>query len=346
MIVPVKDAGPLLGEVLAAVRDQGEVELIVVDSGSRDGSPEIARAAGAELIEIPPDQFGHGRTRNLAAERSSGELICFLTQDAVPEPGWLDAYRESFELDPRVGAAFGPHLPVRATRSPMVARELTEFFAGFSPNGTPALHRAGDLTFLSNVNACYLRECWEELRFAGHPVQRGPGVRARDARGGLGEGVPAARRGPARARLRPARLHAALLRRVQGPAGGQRPRGTAAAARRRSRGCGRRALDARAGTPGARPGALDSALDRSPRRPARGVGARLTSRGAAGPSSARSVPGRARRRGPRRRPCPPASRCSLAGAASRTSSGSAAREPPHSPPPFPGCLSARCTSRS
>ena len=164
VVIPVKNGGALLQQALAAVRAQGDVELIVVDSGSTDGSQAVARAAGAELVEIPPEEFGHGRTRNLAAERSTGELICFLTQDAVPEPGWLDAYREAFGLDARVGAAFGPHLPFPDT-SPMIARELTEFFAGFSPNGQPALQRAGDLAFLSNVNACYLRECWAELRF-------------------------------------------------------------------------------------------------------------------------------------------------------------------------------------
>src|SRR5687768_4794215 len=98
VIVPVKDGGPLLERVLAAVRAQGELELIVIDSGSIDGSQDVARAAGAELIEIAPHEFGHGRTRNLGAERASGELICFLTQDAVPEPGWLKAYREAFEL--------------------------------------------------------------------------------------------------------------------------------------------------------------------------------------------------------------------------------------------------------
>jgi GT2 family glycosyltransferase/glycosyltransferase involved in cell wall biosynthesis len=164
VVIPVKNGGALMERVFEAVRAQGALELIVVDSGSTDGSQDLARAAGAELIEIPPADFGHGRTRNLAAERASGELICFLTQDAVPLPGWLDAYREAFELAPRVGAAFGPHLPFPDT-SPMIARELTEFFAGFSPNGTPAQHRAGDLAFLSNVNACYARECWAELRF-------------------------------------------------------------------------------------------------------------------------------------------------------------------------------------
>jgi O-antigen biosynthesis protein len=165
VVIPVKDGMPLLERTLEAVGAQGDLELVVIDSGSRDGSQAAARAAGAELIEIVPAEFGHGRTRNLGAERSSGELICFLTQDAVPEEGWLEAYREAFRLHPRVGAAFGPHLPFERT-SPMIARELTEFFAGFSPDGGPALQREGGLTFLSNVNACYARACWAELRFA------------------------------------------------------------------------------------------------------------------------------------------------------------------------------------
>jgi O-antigen biosynthesis protein len=164
VVIPVKDAGPLLERVLESVRAQGDLELIVIDSGSRDRSREIARASGAEVVEIDPAEFGHGRTRNLGAERASGELIAFLTQDAVPLRGWLDALREAFELDVRVGAAFGPHLPFDDT-SPMIARELTEFFAGFAPDGRPALQRGGGLSFLSNVNAAYARECWEELRF-------------------------------------------------------------------------------------------------------------------------------------------------------------------------------------
>ena len=108
--------------------------MLVIDSGSRDRSVAIARAAGVRVVEIEPGEFGHGRTRNLGASLCAGELICFLTQDATPCPGWLDAYREAFTLDARVGAAYGPHLP-RPDTSPMIARELTEFFATFSPDG-------------------------------------------------------------------------------------------------------------------------------------------------------------------------------------------------------------------
>src|SRR5207302_5339134 len=128
-------------------------ETLVIDSGSRDRSVAIARSAGVSVLEIPPAEFGHGRTRNLGAEQTSGELICFLTQDATPLPGWLDAYREAFALDERVGAAYGPHLP-RPDTSPMISRELTEFFAGSAPDGRPAVQRGGAAAFLSHSDAC------------------------------------------------------------------------------------------------------------------------------------------------------------------------------------------------
>jgi glycosyltransferase involved in cell wall biosynthesis/GT2 family glycosyltransferase len=164
VVIPVKDGERFLEELLDALAREGVQETLVIDSGSRDRSREIARSAGVQLLEIDARDFGHAHTRNLGAERTSGELICFLTQDATPCPGWLGAYREAFTLDQRVGAAYGPHLP-RTQTSPMIARELTEFFAGFSADGLPVAQCAGDSSFLSNVNACYKRECWEQVRF-------------------------------------------------------------------------------------------------------------------------------------------------------------------------------------
>ncbi len=161
----------------------------------------------------------------------------------------------------------------------MIARELTEFFAGFSPNGRPALQRAGDLTFLSNVNACYLARVLGRAPLPGHRLQRGPGLRPRDARGRLGQGLPPRRGGPARPRLRPGRLHA-----------GATSTSTAASARRaatwsrctRARPArevrARPALDARAGPAGGPARALGGALGGPPGRPPLRVGARLAGR--------------------------------------------------------------------
>jgi glycosyltransferase involved in cell wall biosynthesis len=168
VVIPVKDGERYLEELLRALAREDVDEVLMIDSGSQDRSLEIVRAAGVELLEIDPAEFSHGRTRNLGAERTHGELICFLTQDATPVPGWAAAYREAFALQEHVGAAYGPHLP-RADTSPMIARELTEFFGSFEVGGGPipgpALQHAGGSTFLSNVNACYARACWEQIRF-------------------------------------------------------------------------------------------------------------------------------------------------------------------------------------
>ncbi|HWX87486.1 MAG TPA: glycosyltransferase family A protein, partial [Solirubrobacteraceae bacterium] len=87
VVIPVKDGERYLRELLEALAREGPSETLVIDSGSRDRSREIARAAGVEVLEIEPTEFAHGKTRNLGAERTSGELICFLTQDATPCEG-------------------------------------------------------------------------------------------------------------------------------------------------------------------------------------------------------------------------------------------------------------------
>ena len=150
VVIPVLDGERHLEELLAALAG---LDVLVIDSGSRDRSLQIARAAGVRIVEIPQAEFGHGRTRNLGATLVEGELIAFLTQDATPLPGWAAAYEAAF-ADPSVGVAYGPHLP-RPETSPMIARELEEFFA--------AQERYPD--FLSNVNACYRRACWAEIEF-------------------------------------------------------------------------------------------------------------------------------------------------------------------------------------
>ena len=162
VVIPVKDGARFLGEVLDALAREGADDVLVIDSGSTDGSLRIARAAGATVLEIASDQFGHGRTRNLGAERASGDVIAFLTQDATPAPGWLAAIREGLARSPEVGVVFGPHLP-RPETSPMIARELTDFFVTFGDG--PHVYTPGEPVFLSNVNAAYRRACWEELRF-------------------------------------------------------------------------------------------------------------------------------------------------------------------------------------
>jgi len=154
VVIPVKNGRRYLGEVLAAVaREAPDSEILVIDSGSTDGSVDIARAAAVRVHEIGSGEFGHGRTRNLGAELTTGDVVAFLTQDATPAPGWNGALLAPFQ-DDDVGVVFGPQLP-RPGALPMVARELEWFFANL-PAEDP---------YLSNVNAAYRRECWAQVRF-------------------------------------------------------------------------------------------------------------------------------------------------------------------------------------
>ncbi len=67
-------------------------ELIVVDNASADGSAALARelSPGAVVIETGSNQ-GFAAACNGGAAAASGELVCFLNPDAVPQPGWRDA---------------------------------------------------------------------------------------------------------------------------------------------------------------------------------------------------------------------------------------------------------------
>jgi len=179
VVVPVKDGGRYLAELLAAVPAASSsgvpVDVLIIDSGSTDDSCALARATGARVVEIDPATFQHGRTRNLGAEWSTGDVIAFLTQDATPVPGWVDALLEGFALADDVGIVFGPHL-ARPDTSPMIARELAAFFATKADaDGGPRVERLGGDPWLSNVNAAYRRECWEAVRFPEVPYAEDQG---------------------------------------------------------------------------------------------------------------------------------------------------------------------------
>src|SRR4051794_6859942 len=184
--IPVLNGARYLDEVLAAVRSQrvdADVEIVIVDSGSTDGSQEIARGHGALVHEISRDQFSHGGTRNLLMELASGEHVAFLTQDATPAgDGWLAALLEGFQAAPDVAAVFGPHL-ARPGASHMIASEMERHFATWgagdevqvqrlqrTPEGIAA-YRAfpGLLSFLSDVNCAIARWAWRRV-----PYREGP----------------------------------------------------------------------------------------------------------------------------------------------------------------------------
>lgn len=178
--IPVLDGGALFAEVLRALSAQTVAhELIVCDSGSRDESVALARASGARVLEIAPQSFSHGGTRNLLVQSASGARVALLTQDAVPaDERWLERLLGGFELAADVAIVYGPYRP-RAQASPPVRIELESWFRSLAPDGAaqldrlderereslPAIELLGRRGFFTDANACLDRRAWERVPF-------------------------------------------------------------------------------------------------------------------------------------------------------------------------------------
>jgi rhamnosyltransferase len=169
VLIPVKDGGADLVRCLQAIAAQkveDEVEVVVVDSGSSDGSVDRAREFGAEVHEIPASEFVHGATRNLAAQLSRGDVLVFTTQDAVPaDDQWLARLVQALDGD-GVAGAYGRQLPHEDATPP------EQFFLDFMYGPSPRIQRLGGIeelsfeqTLFSNVNSAIPRRVWETNPF-------------------------------------------------------------------------------------------------------------------------------------------------------------------------------------
>ncbi len=82
-----------------------DYEVIVVDGPSTDGtSAWLARQAGIQRAECPVANLSV--SRNVGLSLASGDVICFLDDDAMPEPDWLNRLAPAY-ADPEVGAVGG-----------------------------------------------------------------------------------------------------------------------------------------------------------------------------------------------------------------------------------------------
>lgn len=111
-----------LEETLTAVFNQKtdfEWDVLVYDSESRDNSVEIIKnfqKKHKNLTFVPYEKakYSHGRTRQEAAERSKGEIMVYLSQDAVPaNENWLSEMVAPFEISDNIKAVLGRQIPRR-----------------------------------------------------------------------------------------------------------------------------------------------------------------------------------------------------------------------------------------
>jgi rhamnosyltransferase len=114
IIIPTLNASRFLGSLLTSLRRQtiADLDITIVDSSSADETVNIARSHSASVHVIPKNEFDHGGTRTLIGKLVKGDILVYLTQDALP----IDEYAvaklvQPFSHDNQTGVAFGRQIP-------------------------------------------------------------------------------------------------------------------------------------------------------------------------------------------------------------------------------------------
>ena len=110
VVIPVKNGADTLAACIEGILAQtlsDRLEIIVIDSGSTDGSVEMASRYPVQVRQIAPTEFNHGETRNLGAQMARGEFVAMTVQDARPvDHRWLERMLKHFD-DPAVAGVCG-----------------------------------------------------------------------------------------------------------------------------------------------------------------------------------------------------------------------------------------------
>lgn len=131
------DGERYLDRLLTAVEAQdypGSFDVLVIDSGSTDRTLDIVAAHPAVRVHtIPNEEFGHGRTRDLAARLADGEIVAYLTHDAVPaDDTWLRELVLPMADDPRIAAVVGRQA-ARPGAPPVLKYDIQRVFERMGP---------------------------------------------------------------------------------------------------------------------------------------------------------------------------------------------------------------------
>jgi rhamnosyltransferase len=169
IVIPAKDEALNIRSCLDAVFSQvtsAEFEVILVDSGSTDGTPEVVSSYPVRLYRIAPEEFHHARTRNYLASLARGKYLVYLNADAFPaSPNWLNSLISNFS-DSSVGAVYGRHLPKPDCNLERQAVLATMYGSEKIVKERSRKQELGYRYYhLSTVNAAIRKDVWESTGF-------------------------------------------------------------------------------------------------------------------------------------------------------------------------------------
>lgn len=205
VVIPVRNEAAKLAMCLEGILSQKVpvLEILVIDSGSTDGTQEIVRRyPRTRLIEIPGSTFNHGDTRNLGVREARGDFILFTVGDAWAFDGqWIETLLSGFVAEDIAVVSGAQVVAHRADTSPLewfrpVSQPSLTVARFDSPAAYDAAapHEKHAACAVDDVNALYRRAALEEIPFrqvvygedvlfaidalrAGHAIARHPGAR-------------------------------------------------------------------------------------------------------------------------------------------------------------------------
>jgi rhamnosyltransferase len=178
LVIPTKNGGPLFARVLDGLRSQSlwsQLEVIIVDSGSTDGTLEAAIKAGVGVYKVEPASFNHGATRDYAISLATNEVVVLMVQDALPrDDRMIERLVAAFD-DPAVAGTYARQLP-QPDSDVLTKRNLDRWLTGRTTREVrqskgsdwyerlPAMERYLFCNF-DNVCAAIRKSIWQQERF-------------------------------------------------------------------------------------------------------------------------------------------------------------------------------------
>jgi GT2 family glycosyltransferase len=176
VVIPNWNSLQHLGRCLGSLEDAGsspEIELLVVDNGSADGSVQYLEREGVPHIALP-ENTGFAAAVNLGATRTGADSILVLNADTVVEPGGVARLLDALEADSGLGGVQPRILQLEANgggeeaaRIYSVGQSLTRDGRGFE-EGAGMLQRPEHLVASEPFGVCgaaclLRRELFSEL---------------------------------------------------------------------------------------------------------------------------------------------------------------------------------------
>jgi rhamnosyltransferase len=161
----------LIGKCLEAVFAQefSDYEVLLVDSGSTDGTLDIARRFRVRTVPIARQEFTYGRALNVGvrAAEAGTDVAVFLSAHAIPtNTMWLCHLTEPVLKNDNVAGCYGRQTPLEQHLSNRIVRHMAK--NGYRQCYGDEAFVTNSSHFFSNANAAVRYRCWEEIPYDEH----------------------------------------------------------------------------------------------------------------------------------------------------------------------------------